>query len=129
MPEAVTGLPDWLIPLIGGNTLVSAALGYLIPAFVARKKDAGELASDLLAQCLERIARLEREKDDCQQATALIERRCERHEIVLRLTISELQLHAADSPVLAQARALMGERPAAWATSQPDGGSADARVA
>lgn len=109
----MTGFPDWLIPLIGGNTVLSAALGYLIPAFVARKKDAGELASDLLGQCLERIGRLEREKDDCQRATAMLERRCERHEIVLRLTISELQLHAPASPVIAQARALMSEAPAA----------------
>lgn len=100
--------PDWLLPLLGGNTVISAVLGYLVPALVSRKKDAGELASDLLQQALERIGKLERENGECAAKAARLESRCDRNELALRITITELHARAPDSPILMQAHALLG---------------------
>ncbi|WP_374649469.1 hypothetical protein [Rhizorhabdus sp.] len=104
----IASQPDWLIPLLGGNTLLSAALGYLVPAMVTRRKDAGDLASDLLRQALERIDKLERENAACAEKAARLEQRCDRNELVLRLTLSDLGARAPDSPALRQARTLCG---------------------
>jgi hypothetical protein len=98
-------MTDWLTN--GGFGFAGAVLGYLIPAFVSRKKDAGELASDLLAQAIERIDRLEKDAAACHSANLALTLRCERNEFVSDLVIVELHAHAPGSPVLAQARALL----------------------
>lgn len=98
-------MTDWLTN--GGFGFGGAILGYLIPAFVARKKDAGELASDMLAKALERIDKLEADSAACHRANLTLTMRCERNEMVLQLTIHDLHARAPESPVLAQARALL----------------------
>lgn len=92
--------------LLGSNA-VTGALAYLIPAFVTRKKDAGELANDMLAKALERIEKLESDSADCHRANLALTMRCERNEMVLQLAINDLHARAPDSPVLAQARTLL----------------------
>ncbi|KQX19329.1 MULTISPECIES: hypothetical protein [unclassified Sphingomonas] len=104
----MTGLPEWLLPLLGGNTVLSAALGYFIPAVVSRKKDAGELGSDLLRQAIARIEVLEHENRECNTKAIRIESRCNRNELALRITIGELQERLPGSPVLRQVGKLIG---------------------
>ena len=104
----MTSLPDWLLPLLGGNTIISAALGYFVPAMVTRKKDAGELATDLLSQALERIDKLEADSARCQQQTGELRVIITRNDLVIRLVVPELQRVAPYSTSLLQARDLLG---------------------
>ncbi len=116
----MTGVSDWFLPLMGGNTLLSATLGYLMPAFVSRKKDAGELANEMLTKALERIDKLESDSAACHHANLTLTMRCERNELVLQLAITDLHARAPESPVLAQARALL-DRAFPMPSGMPDG--------
>ena len=96
----------WTI-LLGSNA-VTGSLAYLIPAIVTRKKDAGDLASDLLAQCIADIATLKADNARCQTETALLRELVTRNDIVIRLVVPELHRVSPYSAALAQARDLLG---------------------
>lgn len=99
------GLSAWWIG--GGSGFVGTVLGFLIPTLRDRKKDAGELASDMLTKAMARIDKLEADSASCHRANLTLTMRCERNEMVLQLTINDLHARAPDSPTLAQARALL----------------------
>lgn len=101
------GLSAWWIG--GGSGLAGAVLSYFVPAFVSRKKDAGDLASDLLTQCVEDIRSLKLENAHCREETTGLRIICARNDLVLRLTLPELHRVSPYSSALQQARDVLGE--------------------
>ncbi|MBD3762576.1 hypothetical protein [Rhizorhabdus sp.] len=99
--------PSLMITIIGCGTILGTVLSHLVAAFVSRKKDAGDLASDMLTKAIRRIEKLEEEAAKCQASNLTLSMRCERNEFVSDLVIVELHARAPNSPVLAQAKALL----------------------
>lgn len=104
----MSALPDWLLPLMGGNTIISATLGWAIPAMVTRKKDAGDQANDLIGRLSVRLEAVEKGHETCQKETAALRAISVRNDIVIRLVVPELQRVAPYSSSLQQARDLLG---------------------
>lgn len=94
--------------MILGSNVVTGTLAYLVPAIVARKRDAGDLASDLLEQCIADIATLKADNLRCQSETAELKSMATRNDIVIRLVVPELHRVSPYSTALSQARDLLG---------------------
>lgn len=98
-------LSGWWIG--GGSGLAGTVVGFLIPALVTRRKDAGDLGRELLADTIARLEKVEADAAQCHRSNNMLTLRCERNEFVSDLMLNELEVRAPDSPVIAQARRIL----------------------
>lgn len=113
-------MTDSIDPTITGSIIQTVGGAILggggVTAFFRRRdkarrddrKDAGQLANEILEQTLARIAKLEGENAECAKRLPILEIRLERTQTVLKLTLADLHSRAPDSPAIIQARAILG---------------------